>query len=625
MPRDDTRGPQNPISRSCHAGTTAADAERWQLLVSQLTGRVAGDLDNTPPRTLVILTETAGVPSWEDAYSALASALELTVPYDRSPADVVRQHLSGEGLLDGESFWQAYSAMLPDEPPLGYRHLANLAAKGGVDLVLTTSWDPLLEIAFSKVFQPSQYRVLIRGEFDDAGFVNALLQRGIPQVVKLNGDLRSDLITRAGHERGSFATVPEIVTALREVFEGAIVVIDSSRRSSLDTDATGLTTLAAGASLIYEIGQAGDGLHSNWLSHHARITNNVVTDFDAFVIELDREVELAARRRAGWDGQALQDEMIRSLELSVASVPSEDVARCVLELAEFLKNAGVEWIAYVEDPAAPGTAEIQRLFAGTRMGTMPHLRVSIISENGNRFVNRRAIVQSDASVPAGSKIAVVDSAAFSGNTLRMAIEALVSQFTQIDVVPAVLVASQSLADGSHTDERWLNRLLYTRVTRRHDITFPWGTDFSTDTVIHKFAYGLHPRSIGTFQRPWGLGEALATSESCSVRVLTIYPAQKISFHRHLCRDELFVALDNGVEIDISGNEFEQGITGEFDNRVKSVTLEAGDYLLIPRGIWHRFRACSARIRVLEVAFGVYDEEFDIERLLDLYGRADRLD
>jgi hypothetical protein len=77
-------------------------------------------------------------------------------------------------------------------------------------------------------------------------------------------------------------------------------------------------------------------------------------------------------------------------------------------------------------------------------------------------------------------------------------------------------------------------------------------------------------------------------------------------------------------VDISGNEFEQGVSNEFDSHVNSVTLKAGDYLLIPRGIWHRFNAPKARIRVLEVAFGVYDEEFDIERLVDLYGRADRL-
>jgi mannose-6-phosphate isomerase-like protein (cupin superfamily) len=617
--RNHDRAPgQDSISQSL----PATDAERWQLLVSRLTGQSADDPGNAPPRTVFILTETAGVPSWKDTYGVLAEALELTVPADRSPLDVVRRYLSGTIPLGRESFWQAYSAMLPDEPPLGYRHLANLAAKGRVDLVLTTSWDPLLEIAFSRAFQPSQYRVLIRGEFDDAGFVNAILQRGIPQIVKLNGDLRSELVTHTGHERGSFATTPEIVTALRQVFTDATVIADLSGREGHDTDVTRLTNLAADAGLMYKVGQEGDGQHSNWLSDHTRITNDVVTGFDAFMIELDREIELTARRRAGWDGQALRDEMIRSLELGSASIPSEDIPRCVEALAGHLENAGIEWIAYVEDPATPGGMAIRQLLTNTPIGTMPHLRVSMIGENGNRLVNRRAVVQSDAAVPTGSKVAVVDSAAFSGNTMRMAIEALTSRFQQIDVVPAVLVASQSLAD-SHNGERWLDRLVYTRVTARPDVIFPWGSALLTDTVTRKFNYGQHPRSIEMFQRPWGSAESFASSENCSVRVLTIDAAQKISFHRHLCRDELFVAFDNDVGIDISGDVFEQGITGEFDSRIKSVTLAAGDRLLIPRGIWHRFHAPKARVRVLEVAFGVYDEEFDIERLLDLYGRADR--
>ena len=109
-----------------------------------------------------------------------------------------------------------------------------------------------------------------------------------------------------------------------------------------------------------------------------------MTDFDAFMIELDREVELTARRHAGWDGQALQDEMIRSLELSAASIPSEDVARCVEDACRILKNAGIEWIAYVEDSAAPGGTEMRRLLAEHPIGTMPHLRVSMIGQNGNR-------------------------------------------------------------------------------------------------------------------------------------------------------------------------------------------------------------------------------------------------
>jgi mannose-6-phosphate isomerase len=623
---DNHLGPrQNSISQNAQAGTAAIDAERWQLLVSQLTRGAESDPDKTRPRRVVILTHTAGVPGWDDAYGALADALELTIPPDRSPADVVRQHLSGNSPSSSDSFWRVYSAIHPEEPPPGYRHLANLVAKGCIDLVITTSWDPLLEIAFSKIFQPSQYRILIRGEFDDAVFAHALLERGIPQIVKLNGDLRSDLITCTSHEWRSFGTTPGIVSALRKVLAGSVVITDLSGRRTLEADVSLLRTLAAGASFSYAVGKTGAGTYSNWLSSHARTTNNVVSDLDAFMIELDRDVELRKRRHARSEGQELQDEMIRALQLSAASISSEDVAHCVEELVGFLNNAGIEWIAYVEDSLAPGGKEMRRLLASTPMGRMPYLRVSVTGENGNRIVNRRAVVEPEASVPAGSRIAVVDSVAFSGNTLRMAIEALVSRFTEIDVIPAVLVASQSLIDGSHDGGRWwLDRLVYSRITRRHAIAFPWGTDSLTDTVTHKFGYGSFPRSVATFQRPWGSAEVFATSESCSVRVLSIQAGQGISLHRHLCRDELFVALDSAVALDISSSEFESDITGEFDSRVRSVTLEAGEHLLIPRGIWHRFRAPTARIRVLEVAFGVYDEEFDIERLLDLYGRADRL-
>lgn len=621
---DNDLGPrQNSISQIRQAGTAAIDAERWHLLVSQLAGRIASDLDKTPPRTVVVLTETAGVPGLDDAYDALADALDLTVRPDQSSADVVREHLSSKGAIRSRSFWQAYSAILPDEPSPGYRHLASLVAKRCVDLVITTSWDPLLEIAFGKVLQPSQYRVLIRGELDDARFANALLERGIPQIAKLNGDLRSDLITGTDHERDASTTMPEIAAALRKVFADSIVMIDLPERRGPDTDVTRLKTLMVDASFLYEV-RPGDGTYSNWLSGHARITNNIVTALDAFMIELDREIELRARRHAGWDGQVLQDEMIRTLELGAASISSEDVARCIQDVAALLNSAGIEWIAYVEDPGSGGSEEMRRLLAGTPIGAKPHLRVSVLGENGNRIVNRRAVVQPDANVPAGSKVAVIDSAAFSGNTMRMAIEALAGRFKEIDIVPAVLVASQSLADGSHNGGRPLDRLVYSRTTRRHYITFPWGTAFLTDTLTHDFGYGPFPRSIATFQRPWGSGESFAASESCSVRILTVFAGQKISLHRHFCRDELFVALDSAVALDISADEFEGNRTEEFDSRVESVTLEAGEHLLIPRGIWHRFRAPRERIRILEIAFGIYDEEFDIERLLDLYGRADRL-
>jgi mannose-1-phosphate guanylyltransferase/mannose-6-phosphate isomerase len=442
-----------------------ADTERLNLLVSRLA---RPDANDPPPRRVVVLTATAGIPGWEDACSALAGALALAVPPGQSAADVARTYLSGQGAAGGELFWRAYPAIVPSEPPLGYLHLANLAATGRIDLVLTTAWDPLLDIAFGQVLRPFQYRVITRGELDDAAFANALLQRGIPQIVKLNGDLHSNLVTRADGELGSFAAEPGIATALMKVFSGALVIADSSRNGETEGDATFLTTLAADASLVCNVGRALAGHpYYSWLHRHTRITNNAVTDFDTFMIELDRQVGLADRRRCGPDVRRLQDEMIRSLR-----------------------------------PASGRAADI----------------------------------------------------------------------------PA-----------------------------------------------HNFDYGPHPRSVGTFKRPWGSGEVFTTAESCSARVLTIDAAQKISLHRHLHRDELFVALDDGVGVDISGDEFEGGIGGEADRRIESVTLPRGARLLVPRGVWHRMHAPGARVRVLEIAFGIQDEEFDIERLLDLYGRADRAD
>lgn len=130
-----------------------------------------------------------------------------------------------------------------------------------------------------------------------------------------------------------------------------------------------------------------------------------------------------------------------------------------------------------------------------------------------------------------------------------------------------------------------------------------------------------PRSVQIFRRPWGSGEIFVDQENCSVRVLTIDAGHKLSFQRHLCRDELFVALDDETGFDISGQDFGDDAVDQFDTRIESVALGRGDYLLVPRGIWHRARALRSRVRLLEIGLGIYDEDRDIERLLDEYGRG----
>ncbi len=597
-------------------------AERLKLLVSRLAPHAVTDRAEAPPRRVVILGTATGVPSWADAHSALAAALALPVPTDRRAADVVRQYLSEKGSLGGQLFWCAYSMIPLGDPPLGYEHLANLVARGHVDVVLTTSWDPLLEIALSKIVPPTQYRVLTRGELGDGDFAGALLQRGIPLIVKLNGDLHAGLVTCADRDLGTFSESRAVADALCELFAGSVVVADVSGRTQPDGDVVALVTMAAEAGLLYEIGPAGGNPRADWSKKHAGVTSNTVTDLDIFMIELDRQAELVARDRSGTHSWPTHEQMIRFLELSTGSIPLAAVARYVWQLYERLANAGVDWIAYIDDPIAPGGIEIRRRLARTPIGALPSLSVLINTDGGNRLVGRHAVVPWNTSVPSGARIAVVDSAAFSGKTLDLASRALAARFEGIDVVPAVLVASKSIVGRIENGEKWLQNLVYLRVTERHDILFPWGLSSATDTVVRKLEHGPHGRQVKIFQRPWGSAEVFATSENCSARILSIDATQKLSFQRHLCRDELFVALDDDVGIDISADDFEGGIVDEFDSRIESITLEAGNCILIPRGLWHRVRGARTRVRILEIAFGIYDEEFDIERLLDLYGRAD---
>ncbi len=108
-------------------------------------------------------------------------------------------------------------------------------------------------------------------------------------------------------------------------------------------------------------------------------------------------------------------------------------------------------------------------------------------------------------------------------------------------------------------------------------------------------------------KPWGSFDQFVLNERCTVKILTCNPGQKLSLQRHGHRDELWVALDPGVVVDLDGEELHPS---------------PGEEIWLPQGCTHRLRcdAAAARpVRVLEVSLGVFDEA-DIERLQDDYGR-----
>jgi mannose-6-phosphate isomerase len=107
-------------------------------------------------------------------------------------------------------------------------------------------------------------------------------------------------------------------------------------------------------------------------------------------------------------------------------------------------------------------------------------------------------------------------------------------------------------------------------------------------------------------KPWGRFEQYTHNLPCTVKIITVAPGGTLSRQYHDRRDELWVVLDAGAQVELDEETFHP---------------EPEEKLFIPRGTIHRLSATGeAAVRVLEISFGEFDEE-DIIRLEDVYGRV----
>jgi mannose-6-phosphate isomerase len=112
------------------------------------------------------------------------------------------------------------------------------------------------------------------------------------------------------------------------------------------------------------------------------------------------------------------------------------------------------------------------------------------------------------------------------------------------------------------------------------------------------------------EKPWGKVVTYALNQPSSVRVITVQPGHETSIHYHRMRDETWVVLDRGLEVEIGD---------------RSVGARPGEEFVIPAEEPHRIRCVGAEPgRILEVAYG-YTSEDDSRRLQDAYGRTDDAD
>jgi mannose-6-phosphate isomerase len=111
----------------------------------------------------------------------------------------------------------------------------------------------------------------------------------------------------------------------------------------------------------------------------------------------------------------------------------------------------------------------------------------------------------------------------------------------------------------------------------------------------------------TVEKLWGKFERYTYNLLSTVKVITVRPGAALSLQYHNKRDELWVALDPGAQVEVG-------------DRVLKPEVE--ETVFIPRRTPHRLSAVGEEpVRILEISLGEFDEE-DIVRLEDIYGRVE---
>jgi len=110
--------------------------------------------------------------------------------------------------------------------------------------------------------------------------------------------------------------------------------------------------------------------------------------------------------------------------------------------------------------------------------------------------------------------------------------------------------------------------------------------------------------IGRVSRPWGSFRQFAHNAEVTVSLMSVNPGQRLSLQSHRGRAELWIVLDPGAVIQVND---------------EVMRPEPGAEIWIPAGARHRLSAEGKSVRVLEVAYGDWQQD-DITRYDDDYHR-----
>ena len=106
-------------------------------------------------------------------------------------------------------------------------------------------------------------------------------------------------------------------------------------------------------------------------------------------------------------------------------------------------------------------------------------------------------------------------------------------------------------------------------------------------------------------RPWGKFEKFHENKSCTVKLIYVNANSRLSLQYHKKRSEFWKVIKGSAMVEIDE---------------KTIILEEGETITIPRQARHRVLARERECIILEIAYGKFDEN-DIVRIEDDYQRV----
>lgn len=114
-------------------------------------------------------------------------------------------------------------------------------------------------------------------------------------------------------------------------------------------------------------------------------------------------------------------------------------------------------------------------------------------------------------------------------------------------------------------------------------------------------------AVGRVVRPWGAFNQYANNAEVTVSLMTVLPGMRLSLQSHTGRAELWIVLDEGAEVQVGETVLHP---------------QPNEEIWIPANTKHRLSSTGPTVRVLEVAFGNW-QQADITRYADDFKRAEQ--